>query len=180
VLRVSKRGSLCQALFPAFPLDRADTRADAVAMNAPPPLYRDQRAVDRQHLSLLTIFHYVVAGFSFLGLAFLFLHYTVMSSVFNNPEMWQNSPSPPPPQLFAVFKWFYAFGAVFLILAGVANLLSGLFLRARKHRIFSIVVSACNCLQVPFGTVLGIFTIVVLVRESVRELYEHPGTDESA
>jgi hypothetical protein len=34
------------------------------------------------------------------------------------------------------------------------------------------VVAGINCLHIPLGTVLGIFTIVVLCRESVRELYE--------
>ena len=61
-------------------------------------------------------------------------------------------------------------------MAAIGNLLSGLYLRARKYRMFSIIVAALNCLQIPFGTVLGVFTIVVLVRESVRELYEPTNT----
>ena len=141
-------------------------------MNTPPPLYRDQRVVDQEHLKLLAIFHYVVAGLACAGVGFLVLHYMVMGSVFNNPDLWKNAKDPLPPQLFAVFKWIYAFGAVCLVLAAIGNLLSGLYLRARKNRMFSIIVAALNCLQIPFGTVLGVFTIVVLVRESVRELYE--------
>ena len=57
------------------------------------------------------------------------------------------------------------------ITSGVLNVLSGLFLRARKHWTFSIVVAAIDCLHFPLGTVLGVFTIIVLIRPSVRELY---------
>jgi hypothetical protein len=34
-----------------------------------------------------------------------------------------------------------------------------------------VVVAAVSCLMVPFGTVLGIFTIVILSRDSVKRLF---------
>jgi len=37
---------------------------------------------------------------------------------------------------------------------------------------FSLIIAGINCVQFPFGTVLGVFTFVVLLRDSVRELYE--------
>lgn len=151
-------------------------------MNTPPPLMRDQRAADREHLNLLAIFHFLVAGLAIVGIAFLFLHYTILHTIFTNPDIWQpkSPPSgepahtvpPVPKEFFSIFKWFYVFFGAALLMASVGNLLSGLFLRARKHRSFSIVIAALDCLQVPFGTVLGVFTIVVLVRESVAELYQ--------
>ena len=61
-------------------------------------------------------------------------------------------------------------GALLLVCL-VLNALSAMFLRQRTHRIFSVVIAALDCLQIPFGTVLGVFTIIVLLRESVRELY---------
>jgi hypothetical protein len=42
----------------------------------------------------------------------------------------------------------------------------------RRGRVFSFVVAAILCLFMPFGSVLGIFTIIVLNRLSVRQLYE--------
>jgi hypothetical protein len=59
-----------------------------------------------------------------------------------------------------------------LVIGSVCNLLSGLWIRARRNRVFSLVVAGINCFQVPLGTALGIFTIIVLMRDSVRELYE--------
>lgn len=35
---------------------------------------------------------------------------------------------------------------------------------------FCLIMAGIACLFMPFGTVLGVFTIVVLTRESVREM----------
>lgn len=139
-----------------------------------PPLMRDQRKADADHLRLLAIFHFVVAGFAIVGLGFLFMHYAVMHTVISNPEMWKNQKGggPPPEQFFAMFKWFYLFFGVVLVAGGLGNLISGLFIRKKKNRIFSLVVAGINCMQFPFGTVLGVFSFIVLLRDSVRELYE--------
>ena len=58
-----------------------------------------------------------------------------------------------------------------MIASAVLNLLSGLYLRTGKYWTFSIVVAALNCIHMPLGTVLGIFTIMVLLRDSVRVRY---------
>lgn len=139
----------------------------------PPPIIRDQRKIDAEHLNLLSIFHFVAAGLALLGILFLAGHYAFMRSIFLNPKMWENQKQgPPPAELFAIFKWFYLAGGVWFLGSGILNVISGLSIRARKYRTFSIVVAAINCLHVPLGTVLGVFTLIVLVRESVRELYE--------
>ena len=78
-------------------------------------------------------------------------------------------------EIFAVMKWFYLTGAVWFASSGVLNLISGICLRARKGRTFSLVVAGLNCLHIPLGTVLGVFTIIVLIRDSVRELYAASG-----
>ena len=143
-------------------------------MNDLPPLPRDKRKIDADHLNLLAIFHFVGAGLALLGIGFLVAHYTFLHAMFTNPDIWKNQKQPmpvPPEQIFAMMKWIYLAGAVWFVTSGVLNLISGLCLRARKGRTFSLVVSGLNCLHLPLGTVLGVFTIVVLVRDSARELY---------
>jgi hypothetical protein len=147
-------------------------------MSELPPLLRDQRKTDVDHLKLLAVFHFVLAGFAVLGILFLLLHYTLMSTVMNNPDLWKNQKKPPdfdPKQFFAVFKWFYLFMGSMFLLGGIANLVSGFYLRAKRHRIFSLIVAGVDCFMFPFGTALGIFTFVVLLRDSVREVYEVKG-----
>jgi hypothetical protein len=135
-----------------------------------PPLLRDQRKVDAEQLNLLAIFHFVCVGLALVGLMFLGLHcLAFMTFIVNAPLEKKGAP---PEAFLLIFKVFYAIGATIFFAFGIANLLSGLYLRARKHRMFSLVVAACNCLQIPIGTILGAFTIIVLSRDSVRELYE--------
>jgi hypothetical protein len=142
-------------------------------VNNLPPLLRDQRTTDAEHLKLLAIFHFVLAGLAFLGIGFLVLHYALMSQLMFHPERWQGQRGGPPPQMFfAFFRWFYLIFGVMLVVGSVCNLLSGIWIRAARNRIFSVVVAAVNCTQIPFGTVLGVFTIIVLSRDSVRELYD--------
>lgn len=73
--------------------------------------------------------------------------------------------------VLCVLKWVYLAGAVWFVASGILNLISGFCLLARKGRTFSLVVAGVNCLHIPAGTVLGVFTIIVLLRDSVRELY---------
>ena len=129
--------------------------------------------MDADHLKLLAIFHFVGAGLALMGLLFLLLHFAIMHTLLESPQMWQNQKSgPPPAAFFAIFKWFYLFFGAWLLLSCVLNIVSGLCLISRKGRTFSLVVAGLNCLHLPLGTTLGVFTIVVLVRDSVRELYE--------
>ena len=148
---------------------------DSTAIPPPEPGFRDQRKIDADHLRILSICHYVGAGLSLLGLGFIGLHYAIMGTVFANPAMWENAKDGPPPEafftFFSVFKWFYLAGAVMLVAYGIMNFLSARFIKARRHRTFSLVLGGVNCLRMPLGTLLGVFTIIVLTRESVREIY---------
>jgi uncharacterized membrane protein HdeD (DUF308 family) len=148
-------------------------------MNEPPPippmtaLPRNQRNVDEDHLNLLSIFHFVVAALTLLGILFLLAHYALMHFMFTNPGIWKNQRGGPPPEaILGIFIIFYIIAGVFMVVIGILNVMSGFFLRERKNRTFSLVVAGIDCLQFPFGTILGVFTFVVLFRESVRALYD--------
>jgi hypothetical protein len=39
---------------------------------------------------------------------------------------------------------------------------------------FALTMACIECLFIPFGTILGVFTIIVLSRESVKELFAAP------
>ena len=133
------------------------------------PASRDQRRTDAEHLKLLSIFHFIGAGLAFIGILFTLGHY----AIFSNPKMWHGqTQGPPSVEFFAAFKWIYVVFGVWFLGSGVLNLIVGFFIRARTHRIFSLVVAAINCLHTPMGTALGVFTIIVLTRDSVRQAYE--------
>ncbi len=131
-----------------------------------------ERWRDAEHLKLLSIFHFVVGGLCLVGVAFLCLHFLILHFVFANPEMWKGKQGTPPAEFLQMFIWFYVFMGLMFVTGAVLNILSGLFLGWQTHRVFSLVVAGLDCIQIPFGTVLGVLTIVVLLRDSVCLWYE--------
>lgn len=132
---------------------------------------------DSEQLNLLAIFHYVVGGlaalFSFLPLLYSviggFLLYAARHPSPNNQE--------PPP---AFLGWmFIVLGAVFFlvgVMMAICILIAGRCLSRHKGYSFAMVVACIECLFVPFGTILGVFTIVALSRESAKALFERTQT----
>jgi hypothetical protein len=118
----------------------------------------------------------VTAALSLPGIGFLGLHFMLMRFVMMNPQVLKNAKNAPfqPVDFIVVFKWFYLFFGAALMAAALLNVLSAIFLQTRRHRIFSMVVASLNCLQIPFGTALGIYTIIVLSRPSVEQSYGDP------
>lgn len=139
----------------------------------PPPLLGvSPLQKDAEHIRLLIVFHYVLAGLSLLGVLFLLFHYSVMDAVFGSEGIFDHPEAPfQPKKFFAAFRWFYLImGALFLV-SFVLNIVSPILMQRRKHRRFSIVIAGLNCINMPAGTVLGVFTILVLMRPTVRTIY---------
>jgi hypothetical protein len=151
----------------------ASSPPSPVPRSLPPELPpQELQARDHEQLGLLAIFHFVFAGLALLGMVFVSVHYAIMHTLFSNPEIWKAPNATPPPKVFLdAFIWLYLFLGLLLSAVLILNVLSGIFLRQKKHRIFSFLVAGLDCLQIPFGTALGVFTILVLSRPSVRQLY---------
>jgi len=142
-------------------------------MSDVPPHMRRQYKLDADHLKWLAIAHFGAAAFALLGIVGLVFQYSIMERMFTDPNFPPNAHGKPMPESFMMmFEVIFTVMGVIFAIAGLANLLSGFFIKSRTNRMFSLIVAACNCLQIPMGTALGIFTFIVLQRESVRNLYE--------
>src|SRR5512133_3307063 len=128
---------------------------------------------DREHLQVLAIFHYVVAGLAALFSFFPLLYTTVGAIFIFAARHGTVKPGEDVPPEF--LGWIFAVLGSLLFLIGIAMaiciLIAGRSLALRKRYSFALVMACIECLFIPFGTILGAFTIVVLSRESVRGLY---------
>ena len=141
--------------------------------------------VTRERLRILTWGYYIHGGFTALMMSFFLLPFlfmiiamsTIPADQWNNPAPaaspnYSALPAPsampaasaePPPKVF-----FAIFGAVFgvIMLANVTlaalTIYAGRCVQKRKHKIFIYTVSVINCVFIPFGTLLGVFTILLL------------------
>ena len=129
---------------------------------------------DRDHLRTLSVCHYVLGGLCFLvgciPFIYLALGVAILNGGFGPPK---NQNGGPPPEFLG---WLFI-GIASLVIAlywalGLALVQAGSCLRQRKWRTFCMVVAGASCLFQPLGTILGVFTIIVLMRPSVRDAFE--------
>jgi uncharacterized BrkB/YihY/UPF0761 family membrane protein len=125
---------------------------------------------DLEHLRLLSIFHYLMAALFALFSLFPVVH--LVLGVMMLAGSGEFGADPPP----AFVGWLVSCVAVFLIFLGLAFsacfALAGRNLARHRSWIFCMVIAGIACTMMPVGTVLGIFTILVLNRPSVRALFE--------
>jgi hypothetical protein len=133
---------------------------------------------DTDQLNLLAIFHYVVAG---LGALFSFfpLLYTAVGVIFIFAA--RHGTAKPGEELPPEFLgWIFAVMGLVLFVIGITMaiciLIAGRCLSRRNGYSFALVIACVECLFVPFGTILGVFTIVALSRESVEALFQRTQT----
>jgi len=125
-----------------------------------------------EQLRILSIFHYVLGGleicFGCLGSLYLFMGLSMAL----NPVVWTSKGDAPPPSFLG---WiFVAIGGAWIlggVIFGILTALSGRFIAQKRNKTFSIVIGALNCLFIPFGTLLGVFTIILLSKNEIVAMY---------
>ena len=128
---------------------------------------------DDTNLNNLAIAHYVIGGVMVLFSCLPLIHVFVgLGMISEGSDLFGNAKSPPPP----AFGWiFFLAGLAFFVFAqsiSISVIVSGRFLKRRKNYPFSFIIGCLTCMFFPFGTVLGVFTIVLLSRETVKGKYE--------
>ena len=126
---------------------------------------------DLEHLRYLSIGFYVNAGITALFSLFPLIHVTIGALIaFGSFGEGQN----PPPAFMGLI--FMVMGGTFILIGmsiAFLNFLAARYLAKQTKYMFCFVLGAINCMFAPLGSILGVFTIIVLLRESVKELFEH-------
>jgi hypothetical protein len=137
--------------------------------------YTRQSLIDDEHLKLLSLGYMISAAitgfFALFGLMYIFIGAMMIGFVTHRPEMATNTGHVPP----AFMGWFFGVvGLTFFIVGitlAVAKLYAAICIKSRKSRTFCLVVGGFTCLAIPYGTALGVFTFIVLGRDSVVRLF---------
>lgn len=138
----------------------------------------DSPLITAHDLRLLSIGYYIQASIAAFY-ALMLLGYSAFIGVFlaNLPNLSQQG-SPPqniPPAVLSILSVVLAI-VIGIVCAYTACLfLAGFWLRRLRNMLFIQIIAAFNCLGVPYGTVLGIFTFMVLQRPSAKQLFAGGG-----
>jgi hypothetical protein len=124
---------------------------------------------DEEHLRLLALFHYILAGMNAIGGCMPIIHITL--GIMMLTGAFDAGPNPPPPELGLFF--LAVGGSISLTFWTLAALkvLAGRCLATHRWYRYCFAIAILECLQMPTGTVLGVFTIIVLTRDSVKALF---------
>ena len=130
-----------------------------------------QSILDEEHLRLLRIGYFIQGGVTALmclmGLMYVFMGIFMSTIVMRNADG-----AGAPPRFVGVI--FALFGAAFTlsgILFATLQFLAAQGIGRRRSRTLCLVAAALSCLLIPYGTVLGICTFIVLDRRGVRALF---------
>lgn len=136
---------------------------------------------DAKNLDLLSMFHYILGGITALFSCIPFIHVFMGVAVLTGKFAETNKSGGPPE---ALFGWlFIIMGGIFILIGwslAVSMIIAGKKLKQRKSRMFCMVIAGIECMFMPFGTVLGVFTLIALNKDSVKVLFGESQTPNDA
>jgi len=133
---------------------------------------------DAQQIKQLSIFHYVVGGIAAIFACFPIFHLVIGIGMLTGTVFGEPFPTDEPFPLSLVGLMFTILPAAMILIGwayAVAMLIAGKSLAKYQNFNFCLVMAALSCAFTPFGTALGVFTIIVLSRPAVKELFNQPG-----
>lgn len=135
---------------------------------------------DLEHLKLLATFHRVVALLMALFGCFPLIHLTLGLAMLGGNLHGDRHDLVPATVIGGLFV-----GIALFVMTAIWTLAIFVFLTARRLETqrgytWCLVVAALLCTFMPFGTVLGVFSLIVLVRPSVKQLFAAHAADSTA
>jgi hypothetical protein len=142
-----------------------------------------QAMVDEEHLKLLSLGYIISAAttafFSLFGLMYMVMGIFV-GAVVSHAKAAGTSTTQGPPAFMGWFMGAMGFGIfLFTVALAAAKLRTAFCIKRRRSRTFCMVVAGIGCLGIPYGTILGVFSFIVLGRDSVARTFDSRVPPES-
>jgi hypothetical protein len=156
----------------------------------------EEQIIARERLRLLAIGFYVkgAVGAALISI-FLFHFFFLLGFSFIPESAWDPPsrpatmaqspsvlPSPTPPRVnqappVMMLRIFAAGIGVVILLGwtfGALTIYAGRCVQKRQHRVFIFIMTGLNCILIPWGTLLGIATFIVLQSPAGQEAFRDP------
>lgn len=132
-------------------------------------------AHDANQLRQLAIGHYVVAGLMALFSLIFVLHIVLGTAMLTGTLPMKSGGEPSSPDEQRMVGWlFVVMGSVIVLggltLAGFVAYAGRCLTRQRRY-LLCLIVAGLSCLFTPIGTILGVFTLVLLLRPQVKAAF---------
>ena len=127
---------------------------------------------DLEHLKLLSIFHYIVGGLAcFCGLLWiLYIVSGIILIIASGSMASDDRMGASIGGVVAIVVGVFLF--VLFEAYGILSIIAGRKYAKHQGYWFCFVLAVFTCLNFPLGTALGVFTIVVLNRPSVKAMFQ--------
>lgn len=126
---------------------------------------------DKRHLKILSILQII------LGIVSLIVTSTFSGHYYHTVIYMAKQFDDAPPATVSIVAGMFVLMAISSLLFEFCIILSGLFLAHHQKYKFCFGVAILECGSVPFGTFIGICTIFVLRRDSVKEMFSAAEVD---
>ncbi len=151
-----------------------------------PPLNLERQVIAMDRLRLLSLGYYISGAIGAAFVSFLLIHFflflgisfvpasqwntsapTPRSAQYASPTPFptasptSNSAQAPPAIMFRIFAGIIGLIIICGWTLGALTAYAGHCIKKRKHKLFIYVMAGINCIWIPYGTVLGIATILL-------------------
>jgi uncharacterized BrkB/YihY/UPF0761 family membrane protein len=120
----------------------------------------------RDHLKLLGVFYIILGLMALPTLLFLAFHGAIIDQIL------QNAPDQETRELIERLVNVSVVGFVLMVIVHVVTCVYvGVWFRNQRHHTICIVAAAFCCLSFPLGTILGVFSLIVLMKPEAKYLF---------
>ncbi|MCL4275582.1 MAG: hypothetical protein KJZ77_17050 [Anaerolineales bacterium] len=129
---------------------------------------------DDRYLNLLSIFHLIVGSVAGLFSCFPLVNLSMgLSTLSDIPKSMVQGDAFSPFTFLSIMFILLPIGIVVLgWMFAIAVSLNGYFIKTRHWHTYCLVVGGIETIFMPFGTILGIFPIILLTKPEIKVLFD--------